>query len=53
MEILFSFAGEVQSKRSDCKAPTGHLDAKVAKVYELEMKVGLLVDEAGKVAEMQ
>lgn len=49
VELPQSLADEVQSKRRNCETRIRQLDAMVAKVKELEMKVGMLLDEAGKV----
>lgn len=53
MELLRSLAGEKQSRRSKCEATARELDTKYARVEELEFKVALLVDNAGKVGKMQ
>lgn len=51
--LLQSLSGEMRSKHSECESTTGLLDVKVEKVEVLELNVGLLVDKAGNVGEMQ
>lgn len=48
-ELLWPFAGEVQSKCSECEATTRQLDERTAKVEELKCKVWLLADVARQV----
>lgn len=53
MELLRSPVDEVQSKRSKCEVTIRQLGAMVGKIEELEMKDGLLVDDAGWVGKLQ
>lgn len=53
VEPLRSLANEVQAKLIGCEATKWQLDMKNAQVEESELKVGLLVDEAGKVGKIQ
>lgn len=50
VEVLRTVAEETQSKHSLCKATTRRVDAKNAKMEELEIKVGSLEDKAEKVS---
>lgn len=46
VELRRCFAGELQSRRSECKTTTRQLDKRHVDVEDLQLKVWLQVDEA-------
>lgn len=52
VEVLRFLAGEVKSRCSECEATTQQLYTRVTNEEQLEWKVVLLSDEAGKIGVM-